>query len=97
MILLFFVSKKPEGQVPLLKSAVERVAAREGVDVGALANYMAYRLALQGVTNWWGTATNLQPRGADPWAIARDMLIQNIDFSKLGPPDEDLLRNALSE
>ena len=41
------------GSVERLKVAVPQVAAREHVPVDALANYMAFRLSLQG-HNWWG-------------------------------------------
>ena len=47
------------GSVERLKSVVPDVAGRFGVDSGALANYLAFRLSWQGI-NWWGAAANLQ-------------------------------------
>jgi len=48
-----------KNRVELLKNAVPSVAQSGGVQVDALANYMAFRLSLQGI-NWWGAANNLQ-------------------------------------
>ena len=41
------------GSVERLKSVVPEVATRFGVDTGALANYLAFRLSWQDI-NWWG-------------------------------------------
>ena len=54
-----------EGSVEKLKGVVPKIARVEGVDVSSLANYMAFRLTLQGI-EWWGTATNLQACSGDP-------------------------------
>ncbi|MDP2857267.1 MAG: helix-turn-helix transcriptional regulator [Bacillota bacterium] len=79
-----------------LKSAVERVAASEDVPIDSLANYVAFRLSLEG-ENWWGTASNLQERGQNPWLIARDVLLEHVDLSRLADPDLRLLQQALLE
>ncbi|MCE9551909.1 MAG: helix-turn-helix domain-containing protein [Planctomycetes bacterium] len=83
------------GQVPRLKSAVPIIAESEGVEVGALANYMAFRLSLQGI-NWWGTAANLQNGDADPWEIARDWLLPRLDLERLNEIDRHILVQALT-
>jgi hypothetical protein len=88
--------EEAQGSVERLKGVVARVAARESVALDALANYLAYRLSLQGI-NWWGTASNLQPEGGDPWAIARDVLLAEIDVSTLADEDRELLQRALVE
>ena len=82
------------GYLPKLKQSVAELAAEEGVSCGYLANYLAYRLSLQG-ENWWGTATNLQERGSDPYAVARDMFFERFDLSALEPDDVELLAFAL--
>ena len=84
------------GDLRRLKGVVPRIAAEEGVDPGALANDLAYRLALQG-ENWWGAAHNLQPSQPDPWKVARDVLLSYVDFGVLEPIDRDLLVQALNE
>lgn len=83
-----------KGRLEFLKSAVPRVARRNGVKVDDLANYLAYRLSLQG-ENWWGTATNLQHGGSDPWETARDAFLHHADLHALNPLDRDLLTQAL--
>ncbi len=83
------------GSVEKLKRVVPRVAAAEKVDVGALSNYLAFRLSMQNI-NWWGTASNLQPDGPDPWRICRDVLLARANLGALNPLDRDLLTQALA-
>ena len=83
------------GRVPSLKSVVPMIADSEGVEAGALANYMAFRLSLQGI-NWWGTATNLQSDDSDPWEIARDWLVPRLDLDQLNDVDRQILMQALT-
>jgi hypothetical protein len=83
-----------KGSVERLKRVVPSVASAEGVDTSALANYMAFRLSLQG-SNWWGAAMNLQATDADPWATCRDALVSKADLGSLNPLDRELLNQAL--
>jgi transcriptional regulator with XRE-family HTH domain len=85
-----------KNSIPRLKSVVPEVAKQAGVDAAALANYMAFRLSLQG-ENWWGTATNLQPKNEVPWTIARDVLLQRANLSRLNGLDRELFMQALRE
>lgn len=85
-----------DGKVERLKSVIARVAKREGVDIAPLANYMAYRLAQQGV-NWWGAANNLQVGREAPFVVARDVFLERADLSKINPVDRQLILAALSE
>lgn len=85
-----------KNSVERLKTAVPRVALQENVPVDALANYMAFRLSLQG-TNWWGAATNLQEVGPDPWQTARNLFLEQVVFERLNEIDRDLLLQALSD
>jgi transcriptional regulator with XRE-family HTH domain len=82
------------GQIPRLKAIVPRIAEEAGVGVDHLANYLAWRLSLQGL-NWWGTANNLQTQIGDPCAIARAVFYERFDFSKVNPIDAKLLHRAL--
>lgn len=79
-----------------LKSVVPGVAACHGVRIGDLANYLAFRLSLQG-QNWWGAAMNLQDRSTDPWQIARDLFLGHADLTALNPIDRGLILQALTE
>jgi transcriptional regulator with XRE-family HTH domain len=78
-----------------LKSAVRTIAARERVSIGALANCVAYRLSAERGISWWGQAESLQESKVDTGKIARDILLANIDFSRLPEPELDILRKAL--
>lgn len=83
-----------QGRVEYLKIATQKVAMAEDVAVDALANYLAFRLSLQGI-NWWGTATNLQSSGPDPFGVARDELLKRVSLSKLDDVERELLSQAL--
>ncbi|MGC2270733.1 MAG: hypothetical protein WA539_02045, partial [Candidatus Sulfotelmatobacter sp.] len=85
-----------QGKLEWLKSALPKIAKTEGVATDLLANYMAYRLSLQG-ENWWGAAQNLQETNGNPWRIARDFVIKRADFGKINPIDKEILLQALSE
>ena len=63
-----------------------RLAEEENVDVGLLANYLAFRLQIQGI-HWWGAAANLQRDGDDPWTIARDVFCERFSFVDLDEVD----------
>jgi transcriptional regulator with XRE-family HTH domain len=82
------------GEVRYLKSAVKRVAGRENVSVGLLANYMAYRLSLQQI-NWWGTAENLGEAGPDAWTTVRDVFLERMPLERVAEIDRELLTQAL--
>jgi ribosome-binding protein aMBF1 (putative translation factor) len=85
-----------KGRLEWLKTAVPRVARAEHIPVDLLANYMAYRLSLQG-ENWWGAAQNLQTNDGHPWQMARDFVLSRADFENVNPIDRELLLQALSE
>ena len=86
--------KAAKGSVERLKSVVPTVAAQNKIEVGALANYMAFRLSWQGV-NWWGAAANLQADDGDPWIIARDVFVERFPYEVDNELDRQLLDRAL--
>lgn len=86
-----------EGSVELLKSVVPNVARKANVPVGALANYVAFRLWQDEIANWWPSAANLQETNDDPWRIARDIFIERVNFGYLNDIDQELLQQALAE
>jgi Zn-dependent peptidase ImmA (M78 family) len=90
------VADQAGGKVDRLKRPLAAAAAAEGVSAGALANYVAFRLARQGI-NWWGAATNMQDREEDPWRVARDALLARLNFGALDEQSRGLLVQALSE
>ena len=82
------------GSVERLKGVVPDVARRFGVDTGALANYLAFRLSWQNI-NWWGAAANLQQDDENPWQVARDVFLERFSFDVLSDLDRQLLQRAL--
>jgi transcriptional regulator with XRE-family HTH domain len=85
-----------KGRLQNLKTALPAVADKFNVNVGALANYMAYRLAQQG-ENWWGAAKNLQLNSRCPFSIAREVLLENVNLLHVAHFDRTLLERALTE
>jgi transcriptional regulator with XRE-family HTH domain/Zn-dependent peptidase ImmA (M78 family) len=82
------------GSLGRLKGVVPTIAANSRVSVGALANYLAFRLSWQGL-NWWGAAANLQADDGDPWTIARDVFIERFPYDIDNELDRQLLDRAL--
>lgn len=85
-----------DSSIERLKSVVPQIAKRENVPVDALANHLAYKMSLVG-KSWWGAATNLQDVSQQPWAIARDLFLKNINFGSLNEIDRRLLEQAMSD
>jgi hypothetical protein len=88
--------ERSSGHIERLKAVVPAVAADAGVDTASLANYMAFRLSVQG-ENWWGAAANLQPRDERPWSVARNVLLQRTNLSRLRGLDYTLFVQGLFE
>ncbi len=84
------------GRLQRLNRVISNVADRANVNVGALANHMAFRLASEG-KDWWGAANNLQAKDYSPFGTVRDALLERIAMRKLNPFDRDLLMRALTE
>ena len=82
-------------KTPRLQHIVRRVAKQRGVSVGALANYLAFRLSWQGL-NWWGAAANLQRKDEDPWIVARDVFIERHPCHIEDKVDQSLLDRVLN-
>jgi transcriptional regulator with XRE-family HTH domain len=83
-------------QLRRLKAVLPSVAARFNVNLGCLANHMAYRLGEQG-EDWWGAAQNLQSGGRLPFETARSVLLENVNLFCLNDFDRELLQRALRE
>jgi len=79
-----------------LKSAITEIASEHHADLGLLANYMAYRLSLQGI-NWWGAATNLQATEEFPGDSTRRLFLEHADLQALNEFDREVLLQALKD
>jgi transcriptional regulator with XRE-family HTH domain len=85
-----------EGRAERMKRSVETVARQNGLSPGALANYVAFRLASEGI-NWWPSASNLQATDSDPWSTARDVMLARLDLARLDEVSRALLIQAMAE
>jgi hypothetical protein len=85
-----------KGDIRNLKRIVPGVARREHIEVGVLANHMAFRLSQQDET-WWSTAMTMQAGGKDPFAAARGRLLTDIRLNVLSEVDANLLLRAFSD
>ncbi len=88
------VVRRAGREVRLLQSVVKQVAPRARVSVGALANYLAWRLEEE--ADWWGAATNLQER-SDPARLAAAIVLERLELERLADDDRELLLAALME
>ena len=84
------------GDIRKLKRIIPQVAEQQRIDVGVLANHMAFRLAEQR-ENWWATAMTLQLSPTDPFIVARDRLLMEARMKVLPAVDRDLLLRACSD
>jgi transcriptional regulator with XRE-family HTH domain/Zn-dependent peptidase ImmA (M78 family) len=85
-----------ENDLRRMKRAVETVSARRHVSASQLANYIAFRLSLQG-ENWWGVAANIQDKSFDPLAHARDVFFERFAFNDVSQTNSELLSLALHD
>ena len=83
-----------DGRLENLEAAVSKVAEQHGVDVGALANHIAFRLSRIKI-NWWREAAGLQADDEDAWRIARDVFLQRFPGEIDDDVDRQLLDRAL--
>ncbi len=88
------VVQRTDKNIPFFKSVVPRVAQENDVGTAELANYIAFRLSLEGF-DWWGTAANLQTNDTASWQIAVDLLLEHLDLKRLSEADRSLLVQAL--
>ncbi|MYL65986.1 hypothetical protein GLW07_21850 [Bacillus hwajinpoensis] len=86
-------AEKADNFGPKLKSTLIEVATENGVKVDYLANYLAYRADV----NLWGVAANLQSKDIDPYEVAKDILFEKLDYSKLEIEEIELLDNLFED
>lgn len=85
------------GHVANLKRSVRSVAERRRVNLGVLANYVAYSLKEERDIDWWGAASNLQPDSEDAYNIAAAVFKDQFKADKLSEGDRKLVELATLE
>jgi transcriptional regulator with XRE-family HTH domain len=93
--LIRMIVEQTKGNIPAFKRAVVEIGARNHVPVDLMANYLAYRLSLQGLS-WWGTANNLQYTEPEPLELARKVFMSRVHMAQLRNEERDLLAQALT-
>nr|WP_299415538.1 helix-turn-helix transcriptional regulator [uncultured Emticicia sp.] len=84
------------GDLRFLKTNVQKIAKKAGVEGGVLANYIAFRLSAEQGENWWSTAMTLQNQEEiTPWETARKILFEFTNFDEIPEFERDLLLNAM--
>lgn len=85
------------GHVANLKRSVRAVAERRNVNLGVLANYVAYALKEERDIDWWGAASNLQPDSDDAYSIAATVFKDCFEAQGLTAIDRQLVELATVE
>ena len=91
------VLERARRRVPQIKRAVESLAEENHFDVGALANYVAYRLSAKSDADWWGAAINLQPDTEDAYSTTAAVFKERFPFDNLPEDERMLVELAVSE
>lgn len=90
------VVRECRGNLRMLKNAVSKVADTENMELGVLANHMAWRLSKES-TSWWGTAENMQKSTDSPASIVRKYLSRHMNLALLNDLDREMFVRAISE
>jgi transcriptional regulator with XRE-family HTH domain len=87
--------EEASGNVARLKSVIGPVAEAGNVAPDVLAYFLAHRLVRNGIS-WWGTARSFDLAPDDPWSVARDLVFEHIDLTRIDEIDRSLLMDALA-
>lgn len=87
--------EKASYRIEYLKKAVKETADTEKINAEFIANYLAFRLQMNG-QNWWGVANSFQITEPSPFEIAASALKNNIPIENLNPIDKNLLNSAIN-
>jgi Zn-dependent peptidase ImmA (M78 family) len=80
-----------------LISVAQQVAKDADVNIGHLANYLAFRLNADSFIEWWGPAAKLQPETDPPFETAKKVFFERVNVASLSQEDRELLEQALSD
>jgi Zn-dependent peptidase ImmA (M78 family)/ribosome-binding protein aMBF1 (putative translation factor) len=84
-------------RIPLFKKGVQTVAEKHKVNVGVLANYVAFRLKKDFHIDWWGAASNLQSGDADAYSLTQEVFLERCEFSSMTDLDRQIVELAITE
>jgi Zn-dependent peptidase ImmA (M78 family)/DNA-binding Xre family transcriptional regulator len=90
------VVRAAQSKAAHLKQATKSIAQQQNVNLGILANYIAFRLYAEGI-DWWGTAANLQDESEDAFQTVAAVFRKRFDTSRLSPEDSLIVETAISD
>lgn len=85
------------GKIPFIKRNVIIVANSQGVNQGALANYVAFRLQNDRGVAWWGAASNLQSGIQDAYTVTQSVFREKCSFVNMSNLDKHIVELAITE
>lgn len=91
------VLEKSQRRLPQVKRSVAAVAKAHVLNVGVLANYVAFRLKQDFDADWWGAASNLQSGSVDAYSVTQAVFMKRCDMSSLGELDRRIVELATNE
>ncbi len=87
--------EKASFRLDYLKKAVKEISDKEEIRADFFANYLAFRLQING-QNWWGTANSFQIINPNPCQLVSTILRERINIQNLNPIDKNLLLAAIN-
>ncbi|MBX9699656.1 MAG: helix-turn-helix domain-containing protein [Acetobacteraceae bacterium] len=87
--------RRASGQPARLKRVTAALAGELRLDVGLVAQHVAFRARREHGVNWWGTARNLEATAAAPFDIARDALLRHVSLDRVQEPARGMLLQVL--
>lgn len=89
--------KRARGQPARLKKVAENLAVECGLDIGLVAQHVAFRARREHGFNWWGTARNLEGATEAPFDIAREVLLRHVKTDRVVEPARGMLLQILEK
>jgi len=89
------VWKRAKHQPARLKKVTAGLAKELELDVGLVAQHVAFRMSREHGMNWWGAARNLEAATEAPFDVACDTLLQHVDLGRVPEPARGMLLQVL--
>lgn len=89
------VWRRAKGQPARLKRVTATLAGELELDVGLVAQHIAFRVRREHGANWWGAARNLEAAAETPFHIARETLLRHVKLDRVAEPARGMLVQVL--
>jgi hypothetical protein len=88
--------RRASGRPERLKRATSQAAEETGLNIGLLAQHVAYRVSREHNVNWWGTAIALEAATESPFATAREVMLEHVSLGRVPEPARGMLDQVLN-